>query len=573
MSDSEEEYRPLAATWGDQAPTTAQQDWNSLLDPTIKAGPNNLGNGNLHRKGKNYKPIDEEYILAHRKNIQVPKKEMKEAIRKTEEALGLPESKRTTNTKKKPGNSRKNSTVPHASQPSQKTALSPKRSKPLELMTIRSPPLNDEVGLKWSQAALVDTPFWEQKDKSTLTNKHDNDMAHPSWTSRESHTTSPPVSSSQTTATHDTASPPSVTEPSPPLKQTSEKPSTNGWDFLDSITKAKQGSHKETVRPAATKDDRTEEQNKGGWGEIETPSKDDWNNTSSENLWSTSTADAQDSGWNTPSESNANWSTDSSWNTSLDAHSGKAAKNGWDTTSATDTQSDSNSIPSDRPSWLNTIPNQSSHNQRQSSNSDRLSRFSNPSKQRYSDYSTSDLPKPANYQSDRRVVVPTQTAPPPPPKNTLLVTVNVELSDSVKVPVPIRELDEPSKLALEFGEKYNIQAASVIAALTKLFTSQKELAAKKKQQKLQRRVVNQNTYSPSPAYSSQPAHTPPTSFSSYTSNRFANTTPSPKTSSIESTLDNSVHNSYQSSASYSSYANNAYSQYRSQPARSTFQYY
>ncbi|OBZ88608.1 hypothetical protein A0J61_03345 [Choanephora cucurbitarum] len=507
MSDSEEEYGPLAAAWGDQAPKTVQPDWNSLLDPSVKTGPNDVGSGNLHRKGKNYKPIDEEYILAHRKNQQVPKKKMQEAIRKTEEALGLPESTRLS--KKKPGNHKKYSTPSQTSPVSlQKTTSLPKRSKTVELATIRSPPINDEVGSKWSQSTLVDTPFWEQKNQSDSEKK--NDMAHPNWTSTALPTpSSPPPMTKTDTVTH------SKTQSLPASKKSPRK-TGHGWDFLDEITETKP-TDDETVT-TNTKDERREK-NKG-------------------QIWSTSTADAQDSGWNTPGENN--WSTDSNWNTpSL----GKNAntKNGWDVASVS---SDSNSIPSDRPSWLNTIPNQdnsSNHHQRRDSNNGRTSRFSNPSKQRYSDYSTPDLPKPANYQGNRRVFIPTETAPPPPPKNSLLVTVNVELSESVKVPVPIRELDEPSKLAQEFGEKYKVQTPSVIAALTKLFSSQKELAAKKKQQKLQRRVHNHTTHSPVSSAGHHPSPQPqpqPASFSSYTSNRFANTTspPTESASPLESAL-------------------------------------
>lgn len=134
--------------------------------------------------------------------------------------------------------------------------------------------------------------------------------------------------------------------------------------------------------------------------------------------------------------------------------------------------------PSSRPSWLTSIPAKES--------TATTSRFSNPSKQRYSDNAPMDI-RPSNYRLDQATPTLT-TAPPPPPENNILITINVELSVSLKVSVDIRELDEPSQLAKEFGQENNIHAENVLAALTKLFTSQKETALKKKQLKLQRRV-------------------------------------------------------------------------------------
>lgn len=147
-----------------------------------------------------------------------------------------------------------------------------------------------------------------------------------------------------------------------------------------------------------------------------------------------------------------------------------------------------NTIPSSRPSWLSSIPTKESHQQQQYQG-----RFSNPSKQRYSDNAPVDS-RPSNYRSDQP---PTLTiAPPPPPENNLLVSINVELSDTLKVSVDIRELDEPRELAKKFGRENHIDAVHILEALQKLFTAQKEMALKKKQLKLQRRVYP-NRYSQS----------------------------------------------------------------------------
>ncbi|KAI9498523.1 hypothetical protein BDB00DRAFT_452373 [Zychaea mexicana] len=81
---SDEEYAPITASaWGDQsatASTTPDNDeeasgpasWGDLVDPNFKLGANGLGGGNLHRKGKNYKPVDEQYILNQRLKIPNP---------------------------------------------------------------------------------------------------------------------------------------------------------------------------------------------------------------------------------------------------------------------------------------------------------------------------------------------------------------------------------------------------------------------------------------------------------------------------------------------------------------------
>ncbi|KAI9496247.1 hypothetical protein BDB00DRAFT_809625, partial [Zychaea mexicana] len=76
-SDEEEsdDDAPLAiSSWGEQTTTkegtteynVSAEGWAALIDPNFKLGPGGLGSGNLHRKGGNYRPVDEEYILNHR---------------------------------------------------------------------------------------------------------------------------------------------------------------------------------------------------------------------------------------------------------------------------------------------------------------------------------------------------------------------------------------------------------------------------------------------------------------------------------------------------------------------------
>jgi hypothetical protein len=181
-SDSDAEYGPLTATWGSQASpvaTSTHSDtikaetagWDSLIDPNIKTGPNDLGSGNLHRRGANFKPIDEELILAQRLNIQIPKKKMLDAIRQTEKNLGLPEDK---NTRK--GKSKKKKATAATSSPDRflhrNNSAPPPKKEPVP-STIRPPPPASSNS-NWLQSNLVDTPFWEKKEvrKDGICNKY-----------------------------------------------------------------------------------------------------------------------------------------------------------------------------------------------------------------------------------------------------------------------------------------------------------------------------------------------------------------------------------------------------------------
>lgn len=177
---SDDEYAPIEATaWGSQTPLQADSQseakgWDSLIDPSVKEGPNNLGSGNLHRKGTNFKPIGEDLILAQRLNKPVGKKKMQDAIRETEANLGLPQGKdRKQRSKKKPqvdtsaSNSRKFSHQTTFSS-SSTTNRQPKPTNHVEVpSTTRVPKLSENAvdggGSKWLQSSLVDTPFWSEK--------------------------------------------------------------------------------------------------------------------------------------------------------------------------------------------------------------------------------------------------------------------------------------------------------------------------------------------------------------------------------------------------------------------------
>ena len=94
--------------------------------------------------------------------------------------------------------------------------------------------------------------------------------------------------------------------------------------------------------------------------------------------------------------------------------------------------------------------------------------FSHPSKKKNSDHSNKSL----------------DTSP---STNEVLITINVELSDTLKIPVKIRELDEPKELAKEFVVKHNMNTANIIQALTHLFESQKSSALRQRNKMLLRK--------------------------------------------------------------------------------------
>ncbi|KAI8393531.1 uncharacterized protein BYT42DRAFT_551374 [Radiomyces spectabilis] len=77
-SEYDDEYGPVVSAWGDQAKSIMSTDeseskrWDTLIDPSVKLGPAGIGTGNLHRKGRNYIPVDEKAILHQRLKTPIP---------------------------------------------------------------------------------------------------------------------------------------------------------------------------------------------------------------------------------------------------------------------------------------------------------------------------------------------------------------------------------------------------------------------------------------------------------------------------------------------------------------------
>ncbi|KAG2237515.1 hypothetical protein INT48_005551, partial [Thamnidium elegans] len=437
MSDSEDDYGPIDTSWGLQTsnPTTPNESkgWDSLVDPNIKIGPNGLGSGDLHRKGRNFKPIEEEYILAQRLNKPPPKKTLSKTTNKRDTA-----GRRDVKHKKKPeGNGSR-----HIQQ-----------SNPLSTIRVPKPTTEENGASKWLQSSLVDEPFWEKKKvydiffEATIPPPTIPTPPKTSFQRREFGIRPKPKVESVWTK--------------PVIEKEVEQPL---WGVVD-----------KEVQPFEDK----------GWE----------NHTIPENGWNTKTNisnNNNNNGWG--GQSNAGWGeeTISDW--------APIEKN---------TKPTNSTIPMSKPSWLNnSIP--SYGNNMRSPPQHQQSRFSNPSKQKYSEHAPVDVPKPSNYRPESMPIV-LNTAPPPPPENNVLITVVLQLSDNLTVSVEVRELDDPMDLAQQVGKNNNIQVESVIAALAKFLASQKSMALKKKQITLQRRVFpNQSK----PKY--------PTQNNAYTNNAYTN---------------------------------------------------
>ncbi|CAO3649953.1 unnamed protein product [Mucor fragilis] len=79
---TDDEYEPIEATaWGSQSiaedgstnVSLSISGWQSLIDPNIKTKAGGIGSGQLHRRGANYQPVDEQAIIDRRLGKPIPK--------------------------------------------------------------------------------------------------------------------------------------------------------------------------------------------------------------------------------------------------------------------------------------------------------------------------------------------------------------------------------------------------------------------------------------------------------------------------------------------------------------------
>ncbi|CAM0136582.1 hypothetical protein VKS41_003384 [Umbelopsis sp. WA50703] len=180
-TDDEEWDAPITASWGvaAAAPVTPEdidqtggsgdvKSWHTIADPNAKIRADGVGAGNLHRKGKNFQPVDEQQILNQRLGKAVPKSKTKQVA----------VSKRTTKVSIQPFAGNKAPHVMSAVGMGKKAAkkarqsaiaMAAERARAIEKEAAAKHPVkpvahpDPHVGSLWKAGgSLVDTPFWEQ---------------------------------------------------------------------------------------------------------------------------------------------------------------------------------------------------------------------------------------------------------------------------------------------------------------------------------------------------------------------------------------------------------------------------
>lgn len=481
---SDDEYAPITlASWGDQkqqsgSTTKAEEnnknvvvDWHSLADPSAKVKSGTLGSGGLHRRGPNYKPVDEEYILKQRLNGQVPKQLKIKALREAEKKVeGNNRDDKKSNKKSSSSSSasfsskkKYNSTSPsssataaslrknsnksnHSSFASSSLPATISKSSPSIPSSIRRPPPpSSSNNNAWGASSLVETPFWEQSSTTTTTNITNN-------TSNSFLSTSA-LSLSSLSSSNDQHQ-----------QQQNKKISSTPPGFENNIKSSHNVNHKNRSPPGF------QQQNKNSFNNININNNNGWDQSSASSDWS--------------NDNESEWSQTSS-------NRNNNNNNGWDMSPSTSNWNDNCNVNNNK-SWLdngwgNVNHQSSSSSSKWSNNNKQPSRFSDPSKNKYSGTDHSPFPK-NYYKKDGAtrpafIESPNKVASPPISHNPIVVSVHLELDNNMKVPVNIHKLDDPSLLAKQFAQSQNIKNPKVIQAITQLFIQQKDRAMQRYTQK------------------------------------------------------------------------------------------
>ncbi|KAI9251210.1 hypothetical protein BY458DRAFT_524117 [Sporodiniella umbellata] len=158
--ESDEEYAELTMSgWGTQTNsngttevTVSVQGWESLIDPSVQVKGNGVGSGQLHRKGKNFNPVDEQLILDRRLGKPLPKGGLNGATKK-----------------KKKGKSNSGYAPPSSNHHPRFTApakTTPAKTAPPPSHNRGRPPIAPGAS-PWATSSLVETPFWEKPNGSS----------------------------------------------------------------------------------------------------------------------------------------------------------------------------------------------------------------------------------------------------------------------------------------------------------------------------------------------------------------------------------------------------------------------
>lgn len=185
--EDEEWNAPITVAWGvpssEQQSELAQENdgsgdvnsWHQIADPNAKLRADGVGAGNLHRQGKNFKPVDESYIVNQRLGKPIPKKAQPKPVpvhSKTTKASIRPVSgSKPTHVVSAPGTGKK------AAKKARKAslAIAAQRARAVEMAAAKQRPPSKEEDLQvqsaWATgASLVTTPFWEQS--SSMASMH-----------------------------------------------------------------------------------------------------------------------------------------------------------------------------------------------------------------------------------------------------------------------------------------------------------------------------------------------------------------------------------------------------------------
>jgi hypothetical protein len=142
----EDSYEELDITaWGDNKKEAV--GWHTLVDPSVKMKAGGIGSGDLHRRGDNFKPVSEQFILNQRMKKSVPTA-----------------SSGAKKKKKKKRNKNSVAAAP-ASKPVLVAGYRNKPYVPMKFTTVtQRTPIKDPKATTWGQLPLSSTPFWEEKN-------------------------------------------------------------------------------------------------------------------------------------------------------------------------------------------------------------------------------------------------------------------------------------------------------------------------------------------------------------------------------------------------------------------------
>ncbi|ORZ01615.1 hypothetical protein BCR43DRAFT_512470 [Syncephalastrum racemosum] len=459
-SDDEDEIELPMTSWGSQTPNQTQAkeqstrdqiaDWKSLIDPNAKI-TSGLGSGNLHRQGRNYKPVDEDYILAQRKKQPLPKKTSKPKTEKKKVRFD-------TNTN--------SSTTSKWDAPSKFSRAKPSKKDPtLSAATAAAPPAPSPSPARpstarvpqksvWATAALVEEPFWEKDTQSQVKSSIDPPpQPQPPRFSRPKNKTKrhedqcdpwapPPRADNNKKNNKDEHKAPRV-EPKP-------RTASGGWD---------------PSQEAATQERDADSWK--GWTSTE-PHFDGWDiapEVEAEAAAAANSAPSQNEGWassnnwNMEAASSGGWGSPATNNASMPGRSNTSSERSTASPSAATTASASSNT------------SQSSSSSASSSKTNR--QFSDAGRRKYSKPIGSG-PLPNNYNPNIPVAPPKRVARMPAGENPVILTVNVRLEEDNNIPIDIRYHDDADYLARQFCMKHHIKSNATFTALRQLLADEKK---------------------------------------------------------------------------------------------------